>query len=359
MNKSEQFLQSASCFSDLTSILVPLDLGLSAALVGVSVPAGKRNGSEVADFLVNRLLQGSPTTDKDGADLRIHLRVTENHSQILPGGPVNVQGLINDDAGDTGQLDGLGADELLETVNGDEDNIGVGQEHVLIAGISDVDSGSGQLDASVMSEGHSIHVDSRIHILVTDNHKLIGTSEDALLHLYLSDRNGVLHALLDGQRSTNLHDNGGQAARSGDALRGDDAEDHALLQSANQCQLFVPQVGDSQAFKGRSDAVVDGKVPLQGTCGGLSTIVAARESLVQSDHSQSEVIREHSGDLLTSPRAQFCRSEMPCLWLRACFLCVGWMCYGCVKQCAMDLMRIDRSTTHDANDQNKFSKIHM
>lgn len=307
------------CCSELesTSIGVPLGLSLSTALASVSVPVRKRNGSEVADLLLDKLVQGSLATDKDSADIGVHLRVTENHGQIIPGGLVDVHGLIDDDASDARQLDGLAADELLEALNADEDDIGVAQILVLIAGIGDVDSGSGQLDASVVSEGQGILVESRINVLVTNKHKLVRTSKDALVNFLLVDRNRKLSALLNGQRSANLHDGSGHAARSGDLVGWDDAEDLALLQSLDQVQLLDPQIGDLEVFESRSDAVVDGKIPLQGACGSLSTIVAAREALVQSGNSQLVVIRGDLIDLLTSPRAELYQTSIPCLLLIA------------------------------------------
>jgi len=290
------------------------------------VPVRKRNGSEVADLLLDRLVQGSLATDKDSADVRVHLRVTENHGQIIPGGLVDVHGLINDDTGDARQLDGLAADELLEALDTDQDDIGVGQILVLIAGIGDVDSGSGQVDASVVGDGQSILVESRINVLVTNKHKLVRASEDALVNVLLVDRNGILSALLNGQRSTNLHDDSSHAAGSGDLMSWDDAEDLALLQSHDQVQLLDPQIGDLEVFESRSDAVVDGKIPLQGARGSLSTIVAAREALVQSGNSQPAVIRGDLIDLLTSPRAELCQTSIPCLLLVACTCYVVSLC---------------------------------
>jgi hypothetical protein len=259
---------------------------LDAALVGVSVPVGKRDGSKVTHVLLGVLVQRSLAADKGGADFRVHLRVAKNHGQIVPGRLVDVHGLIDDDTFDARQLDCSAADELLETVDATEDNIGVGQEHVLVTGVSEVDSGSGQLDAGVVGEDDAIHPDSGIHVLVADEHKLVGTSEDAILHFLFGDGDGVVSAFLNGQRSADLHDNGGHAARSGHEVGWNDSEHLALLQSFDHVQLLNPKIGDSQGLKGTSNTVVDCTIPFQGRLGRLSAVMAAWEALVQSGNGQ-------------------------------------------------------------------------
>jgi hypothetical protein len=270
--------------SDGTSISIPVGLGTGAALVSVSVPVGKGDGSKVADVLLGVLVQRGLAADKDGADLGVHLRVLENHGQVVPGGLVNVHGLINDHALDARQLNGLAANELLEAGDAAEDDVGVGEEHVLVARVSEVDGGSGQLGASVVGENDTIHPDGRIHVIVADKHKLVGTSEDALFHLIFSDGNGVVSALLKGQQGANLHDDSGHAASSSHELGRNDAEAFALLQSLNQIELFDPHVDDSQGLVGTSDTVVDCAVPFHGRLSGLDAIMAAWEALVQSDN---------------------------------------------------------------------------
>jgi hypothetical protein len=138
----------------------------------------------------------------------------------------------------------------------------------------------------VVGENDAIHPDSGIHVIVADEHKLVGASKDAILHLVFSDGNGILYVLLKGQRGANLHDNGGHAASSGHEVSRNDSEAFALLQSLNQIELFDPHVDDSQGLVGTSDTVVDCAVPLHSRLSGRNTIVAAWKALMQSDNSQ-------------------------------------------------------------------------